>query len=190
MSFNAKEISVCDGKKITVIDNLFSFSEREKMNKFLLASLFRINGGDVSANVSSYSNQIFSSYSEEDLNHLVIMETEGYKKLNGKFELSLRKVKQCRVNMSASSESCDVHHDHKGLTLLYYANLRWNLNWGGHTAFISEDLSDIEYVCAYKAGRVCVFDGTIPHMVVLPNHQAIGHRLSLAIQFGEIGNQT
>jgi len=175
-----KEISVCEGKKIFVFDDLFSLYERSIFYSFVNNSLFKITGSDRSA--SAYKNKITSPYGEDDVINMGFYKTKGFDILNNKFNFNIEK-KQIRVNCSTSSESCEVHHDGEGLTLLYYANLNWELSWSGHTIFLNENLTDIEYVSAYKPGRVVVFDGTIPHMTMLSNHQAKDNRLTFVIQY-------
>jgi len=179
--YSMKEVTVCDGKKIHIFDNLFTLSEIEKFYEFIRSSMFLIDGGD--GFISLYNDQIYSSYSDNDIINMGFYKTKGYEIINKFLNISEREKKQIRVNCSIPSEKMDVHQDGEGITLLYYANLKWELNWGGHTLFLNENLSDIEYTCAYKMGRVVVFDGTIPHLIMLANHQAIGNRLSFVIQY-------
>lgn len=176
-----KEINVCGDKKIYVFDDLFSFDERDLFYVFMKKSMYRINGGDGA--MASYTNQVYSLYSDEDVENMGFYRTKGFEILDKKFGLKSRDKKQIRVNCSNPLEVADTHSDRNGLTLLYYANLKWQLNWSGHTLFLNESLTDIEYTCAYKPGRVVVFDGSIPHMIMLSNFQATENRLTFVVQY-------
>lgn len=178
--FSVKDVTVCDNKKIHIFDNLFSFEERYKFHDFITSSYFRINGSDDSSNL--YRNQIYSSFNSQDMENMTFYETKGFQTVDSLFSLSSRKIHQIRVNCCLPTESSEVHKDFS-LTLLYYVNLKWQINHGGHTIFLNESLSDIEYTSAYVPGRLIIFDGSIPHMIILPNNQANAARLSLVIQY-------
>jgi hypothetical protein len=176
-----KEVTVCGYKKIYIFDDLFSFGERSIFYKFILNSKYMIDGGN--GPLTRYHNHIFSNFCDDDVINMGFYNTKGFDILNNKFNFNKTEKKQIRVNCSTSSESCEIHNDGKGLTLLYYVNLNWELSWSGHTLFLNENITDIEYAAAYKPGRIVVFDGTIPHMITLPNHQAKDNRLTFVIQY-------
>lgn len=56
-----------------------------------------------------------------------------------------------------------VHIDNTTPTVIYYANPRWEIDWGGET-FILDEKSDIKKAIFAKPGRVIVFDGNTTHM--------------------------
>lgn len=174
-------ITTSTGKSIAVYDDLFSYHERDKWFAFITGSFFKVNGGDSSTAYGS-SWQLFSSFSEDDLLAMGFYSSAGFKHIDEIHGISKRRIKQIRVNMSYLGESNVVHTDTDGLTLLYYPNLDWKLEWGGHTLFMDDNLNNPEYTCLYKPGRVVVFDGSIPHMIMTPTAMANTPRFSFVIQ--------
>ena len=169
-------------KLIRIHDNLFTYVERSKFYSVFRKSLFQAVGGDNDLNL--YPNQqFFSNYTLDDLGVSGFQDTEGYKKLDKEYNFSSRKIKQIRINLSTAVEKNTTHIDQAGLTLLYYPCIDWKIDWGGHTIFLNENTDDIIYVSAYKTGRVVVFDGTIPHLLIPPTSLCTINRLSFAIQF-------
>lgn len=182
-----KTIQLTNQKTLNVYDNLFSYDERLHLIKIISQSLFRVNGSDAFYNVRTDSvPQIFSSYSEQDLDYIGILKTNAFKILHEDHGLLNKQIKQVRINLSPPSERNLVHTDQAGLTFLYYPNLEWPIEWGGHTMFLNEQLNEVEYTCLNSPGRVVVFDGTIPHMILTPTMMALTHRYSFAIQFSDL----
>ena len=90
---------------------------------------------------------------------------------------------QCRINLSAPHQKNRIHTDEDALTLVYYVNPKWDFTWGGHTLFMDDLLQEAEYTCIYKPGRVVIFDGTIPHMIMNESSLCPDYRLTFAIQW-------
>ena len=183
-----KSIQISTGKTLEVYDDIFSFTERNVMIQVIAQSYYKVNGSDggmVNARSDSVP-QIYSSWTEQDLINTGFLNFSGFKTLDQKHNIFSKKIKQIRVNLSPPSERNYVHNDQAGLTVVYYPNLEWRIEWGGHTMFLTEPLDDIEYTCVNNPGRVVVFDGTIPHMVLTPTMLAPVHRYSFAIQFSNI----
>lgn len=168
---------------IDTYDDLFSHEERTRLWRFLNSSFFKITGFDT--DVSTSYNQIYAKYSQDDLNNFGITKTEAFQQLDSIHSFSKRSIKQIRVNCSTPTEECNFHTDGiKGsVTFLYHANLIWKPEWLGYTIFGSQNLKEVIHTSFFTPGRVIVFDGSIPHMVVPPSVFAKGHRLSFAIQY-------
>lgn len=177
---NSQNIATSSGKILHIHDDLFTYDQKTAWFGFALKSAYQTDGGDEAANYKK-TFQIYSQFSQQDVDAMGFKNSDGYKFLDKKYELSRRTVKQTRVNLSYSGEPNGVHSDRPGLTLVYYANNVWDLNWGGHTLFMDDNLSEPEYTCLFKPGRVAIFDGSIPHMIMTP--VAPCHRLTFAIQF-------
>lgn len=173
------KVSTSSGKLLEVYDDCFTYNERAIWYKFIKSSLFRSDGSDYDGNNQM---QFYSSYSIEDVANMGFLKSPGFEKINKEYQLLARGIKQSRVNLSPSSDYATIHTDRDGLTLLYYANLDWDLNWGGHTLFMDDTLFEAEYTCLYKPGRVVLFDGSIPHMILSISPAAKAHRFSFAIQ--------
>ena len=169
-------------KLIRIHDNLFTFDQRSNFFQVFKRSLFRALGEDSDLNLYP-GQQLFSTYTLEDLAVSGFQNTEGYIKLDKEYNLSSRDIKQIRINLSTAAEKNSAHTDRAGVTLLYYPCTEWKIEWGGHTIFLNENADDIIYISAYKTGRVVVFDGTIPHLVIPPTALCPINRLVLAIQY-------
>jgi hypothetical protein len=173
-----KIVSAKNEKLIRVYDNVFSYEERNDLFEFIRSSLYKTTGAD-----DGQGYQIFSVFSNLDLENFNIKNMGDFKTIVDKFNLNDRSTKQIRVNLSSPAEKNRIHSDRSGITLLYYANLEWQIDWGGHTLFLDEDLQEARYVCFYKPNRIVVFDGTIPHMIMTPSPLCPTLRYSFVIQF-------
>jgi hypothetical protein len=56
-----------------------------------------------------------------------------------------------------------IHIDNTTPSVIYYANPKWDLEWGGET-FILEDNCDIRKAIYAKPGRIAVIDGNTLHI--------------------------
>lgn len=180
-----KIINLPDNKFIHVYDDLFTYAERQNYYNIARTSNFRITGSD--GVLSQYIKQIFSQYGQEDLERLGITKSKGFSYLDEKYNLSQRNIAQMRVNCSMSTEDCNFHIDVKdGLTFLYYCNISWRPEWSGLTMWGSEDLKDIMYTSFCVPGRVVVFTGDIPHIVIPPHVATPVNRLTFIIQYTKL----
>jgi|TARA_R100000008_G_C3573629_1_gene163802 Rps23 Pro-64 3,4-dihydroxylase Tpa1-like proline 4-hydroxylase len=63
----------------------------------------------------------------------------------------------------------DFHYDdiaedyNQILTIMFYLNRDWKIQYSGETVFLTEDWQDIKESIIPKPGRAVVFDGYIPH---------------------------
>ncbi len=80
-------------------------------------------------------------------------------------------------DMYFTHRDCSAHRNH--VTLLYYANLEWDSDWGGETIFYNDD-KDAEVVVAPRPGRVVVSRGAILHRGTVPTRACTQERLTLA----------
>jgi hypothetical protein len=181
-----ENIETKNGKLIKIYNDVFSYQECANFFKFMRNSFYQTNGGD-----DSYygRNQIYSNYSLIDVENLGITQTEGYKKIAEDFKFHKREFKRSRVNFSYPLEDNNVHVDGFGITVLYYANMEWELTWGGHTLFLNEKLDTPEYLSLFKPNKVVVFDGSIPHLIINPSGFCPVHRYSFVLQFSDEINQ-
>lgn len=170
-----------NNKFIDVYDNLFEYREKELFFHFVSTSNFVTNGKD---GLYDYEeNQIFSSYGSSDLESMKFCDTNGFKFISEKYQLFNKKIGQVRVNCCNSFERSVAHTDAGGISLIYYVNMKWDIFWGGHTIFYNEDLSDVEYTCLFKPGRLIVFDGSIPHSISPISTACRENRYTFVIQY-------
>lgn len=174
-------------KLIKVYDNMFSYNERYKFFHYIKNSYFKTEGSD-GADAIQHDNihQIFSNYSTDDVDKMGFSQTDFFQSVAEEYNFWKREIKQIRINLSPPSERNFIHTDADGITLLYYASMEWKPEWGGHTFFMSDDLSEVEYASLYTPGRVMIFDGTVPHMILTPTMMCPIHRYTFAIQFTKV----
>ena len=87
------------------------------------------------------------------------------------------------VNSSFYGDGYYVHRDcseeESHVTVLYYANLHWEPDWGGETIFFNDNY-DAELVVSVRPGRVVVSRGAILHRGTVPTRSCYEERLTLA----------
>jgi hypothetical protein len=89
---------------------------------------------------------------------------------------------KCWVNLFTGYDVARFHGDwHNGeyVSLLYYANDKWDINWDGGTLFRSDDLSEVELYVDYKPGRFVLFNSGIPHKAVSTSHSSAYYRYTI-----------
>ena len=71
------------------------------------------------------------------------------------------------INVLREGNSPGIHCDAPyfvpdNQTVIVYLNVHWDPEWGGETIFFDDDL-DARHLVQPRPGRVCIFDGRIPH---------------------------
>nr|BAR30208.1 prolyl hydroxylase homologue [uncultured Mediterranean phage uvMED] len=176
-----KEVKHSTGKIIDVYDDLFSYRDVLGYWKFITRSLYMIDEPDNFA--MPLELKFYSLYSWDDTKLLGFTNHPSFLKLDEKYNFSQYQLVQCRINLSTPHQKNRIHTDEDGLTLVYYVNPKWDFTWGGHTLFMDDLLQEAEYTCIYKPGRVVIFDGTIPHMIMNESSLCPDYRLTFAIQW-------
>ena len=87
------------------------------------------------------------------------------------------------VNCSVFGDSYYAHRDcgvqEHHVTALYYANLVWNIDWGGETIYYNDD-QDAELVVMPRPGRLVVARGAMLHRGGVPTRACHEERYTLA----------
>ena len=164
-----------------IFDNVFSFKQRQGYYNFVKRSNYRIGWPD-SATIETL-NQLyfFSSYSEEDMEKLgILQDIQKPELLN---LIDNRSPALVIVNCDQFSTIHWPHADPGRDVLLYYVNLDWKTEWYGETLFYEEDGQEIKSGVAYKPGRVAFFDGDLPHGIRPNSRAAPDFRFTLVIFF-------
>jgi hypothetical protein len=73
------------------------------------------------------------------------------------------------------------HIDNSTPTVIYYANPKWEVEWGAYTSLIVDN--DIFKAISPKAGRLLIFDGNTLHMGNPPNLSAPDRRWAIVFKF-------
>lgn len=173
----------CSDRLIHTYDNLFSYHERRKFFMFVRNSKYLCVGKDNVLMTVHDGMQIYSSYSIQDAENMGFLKSEPIKKLYTLYDLRDEDIHQIRINLTTNSEKNHIHTDPTGITLMYYVNLEWKVEWGGHTLFMDDEVKNARYTCIYEPGKVVLFDGSIPHMIMTPSSLCPFHRYSLVIQY-------
>ena len=94
------------------------------------------------------------------------------------------------VNLGLVNDSHEIHVDGptKGqvITMLIYPNIEWKSNYGGETVFYEEDRTEMVYLNPYVPGRICIFDGSIPHCAKPQALIGPKYRFTIACKFTKI----
>lgn len=94
------------------------------------------------------------------------------------------------VNMGLVNDSHEIHVDApttgQGITMLVYPNLEWGSNHGGETVFYEEDGTEMVYLNPYVPGRICIFDGSVPHCAKPQALTGPKYRFTIACKFVRI----
>tara|TARA_B100001996_G_scaffold147703_1_gene112515 strand:+ start:1529 stop:2284 length:756 start_codon:yes stop_codon:yes gene_type:complete len=94
------------------------------------------------------------------------------------------------ANLGLCNDDHGIHVDHPkpnvGYTMLIYPNIEWKANWGGETAFYEEDCEEMIYLNPYKPGRICIFDGSIPHCAKPQALIGAKFRFTIAVKFASL----
>ncbi len=94
------------------------------------------------------------------------------------------------VNMGLVNDSHGIHVDGptrgQVITMLVYPNLEWGSNHGGETVFYEEDKTEMVYLNPYVPGRICIFDGSIPHCAKPQALVGPKYRFTIACKFTKI----
>jgi SM-20-related protein len=90
----------------------------------------------------------------------------------------------------------DMYYPHRDfaenephITVLYYANPKWNADWGGETILYDDD-GDAQLAVTPRPGRILAFRGAILHRGGVPTRICFEERLTVAykLRVPEIGN--
>lgn len=176
------KITTSSNKLIHVFDNIFDYGQRQSIYYFCTRSAFVLQGHDSPELEVQNDTTLVSIFSETDSRNLGIANTintispiqeilEGYTSHTS------------MINLTTPSDKYHIHTDGVGLTLLYYVNVKWNIEWCGETIFFNDNTNDYEYVSPFVPGRLIIFDGTIPHMIRPSTPNATQHRMTYVTRF-------
>jgi hypothetical protein len=173
---------IINNKPIHIFDNVVDYEFQTKMYIYIKNSLFGINGYDNSI-LEERHLTLVSNYTEQDLYNTGFIIPE---EVVNTVSLKDYAITSIMVNLCKPDDIFHTHIDDitgNGLTLLYYANIKWDLEWGGDTIFLNTQTHDIDYTSQYKPGRFVLFDGSIPHLIRPSTRLATDYRFTLAIRF-------
>lgn len=167
---------------IQVYDDCFSWADKQRFYGFLRNSSYKISGG-AGLTIEQMSDVAMQCmFSCEDMRNFGFIDrlpeeikaaTAGYN-----IERSYALILNHLQNPHFHTDGCE-----DGLTLVYYANLYWDKDWGGETLFANDTLSEVIYTSMITPGRIVLFDSRIPHKPSIPTPRANAFRLTFVINF-------
>lgn len=168
-------------KIIEVYDDLYDYPKQVQIMKWALGAPFFFNVSNDSLLTDQGSqltcNSKLAVAREEYIEKFELEKTESlYNRIKDK------NLSRCWINASTAQHVPRYHPDsfkQGSITILYYINLKWDVDWDGHTVWRSDDLKEIEFVGDFTPGRVCVFDSSIPHKGTIPSTTAPTFRFTL-----------
>ena len=176
-----------DNKEIYIYDNVYATHQTQKFYDFITRSYFKISIND--SDCKDYPNVklLGASYSIEDIKNMKILE-ELPSNIKDKFNMTIDTNDRCLVNVVTSNGVYSPHDDAGNgakWSMLYYANLKWDLEWGGDTLFLNDNRTSIHTTVQCVPNRVVVFDARIPHLIRPSTQSAPPYRFSINMTFKE-----
>lgn len=178
-----------DGRNIHVFDNVLDYKAQYYFYRYIKNLSYKCNNVDVATNNNSGFFKFRSDIAPEQETNMKFFDSIQSNRCLSLIENY--KIHSMYVNLGIPTDSHQLHTDIAGsltsldecLTLLYYVNCDWDINWGGETLFYNNDLSNIEYTSLFKPGRIIIFDGAIPHSARPQTFSSNQYRFTLACKF-------
>lgn len=166
---------------LKVFDDVFSWADRQHFYGFLQNSSYRITGGAGLTIEQSSDVALQSVFTDQDLINFGFMQRlpqhikdayAGYEPSRS-YGLIVNHLQQPHFHTDTGIQD--------RLTLLYYANLYWDKDWGGETIFTDDKVDEVIYTSRLVPGRIVLFDSKIPHKPSTPSTKADAFRLTFVI---------
>ena len=180
------------------MDNFFEKELQNKIFEKIKFSKWSYTGGSLKNPIWHADNLEQDKFFSDHVKELIL----------NKLNLVNSKCIRIYANGQTGGMNGDPHIDDGHLTFLYFTNPTWNVDWGGHLAFLNilgkmydgdeygnasqswhdwdyipsgED--EIEKVITYKPNRGVFFPSNIVHYAMAPHTFFQGMRISLAYKF-------
>lgn len=164
------------GRQMLVIDDYFSISQIRHFKNFAEKSNYTL--GTVTSSMFEHSNKnetfykcSFTIEDNENFGLYNLIKTDFAKYFKNKHIPSAwisATFSGNRIRYHCDSDKKDMNNEYskledcKYLTLLFYCNLKWDMEDGGETIFC-EDNGEPEIAIGCKPNRMIIFDSHIPH---------------------------
>ena len=180
-----KKIELSSGKQIHIFDDLYPFHYRSNWYDNATQAWYAPTGNDDFTLEHKGDFTLWAPIGQF-MNKFDVLDHENSAPVRELIGDSVMDLNQARINLSTLNDRNRFHVDtinEPTLTLLYYLNIQWKLEWGGYTLFADDQVEEIEQVVSNRPGRVVLFDGSIPHCIAAPTSLAPAYRFSLALKF-------
>tara|TARA_B100001996_G_C18649271_1_gene588726 strand:- start:638 stop:1234 length:597 start_codon:yes stop_codon:yes gene_type:complete len=178
-------INTKSGKLLTVYDDLCPVSLINDIFFQLRSQEYPLVSSNDTAlqdfnGVNGFGKTIDVEFIRSILNNIKSPEAFKLKRIVNHSEIKKSWVNLFNRDSPTNRYHADAHsYDSSYLSLLYYANSKWDLEWDGGTVFRTDDLSEVEYLSDYKPGRLILFDSSIPHKIYASSYNAHPYRFTL-----------
>lgn len=172
-------------KDIYIFDNVYDTHITQKFYYFIIGSQYKISLKDTSCKDYHNEESFGAIYSMKDISNMGIIQHLP-ENIKNKFNINLDTCNRGLVNAVTSSGVYHPHDDSSSgekWSFLYYANLKWDLEWGADTLFLTDDRHNIFDTVQCKPNRVVIFDATIPHLIRPSTNIAPQYRFSVNMTF-------
>lgn len=176
---------------VYIYDGVFEVAEQRHFKVFAENCHYKVLTNTV--NVHDYNdNVLFQAYfSPEDLQNLSVLKNENFRYILKKHCDGLE-IFSAWVIASNHSTKNYFHTDSVAntitgknfKTLIFYMNMKWNLNDGGETLFCNK-FGDVELAVSPFPNRVVIFDSEILHKASSQDVDAKELRYALVIKLSE-----
>ena len=183
--------TTADGRQIHIFDNAIDYKGKLYFYRFLKSLSYKCVNYDLGLPTSDHEPKLRSDITPQIENDLKFFDSVNSPECSAL--IKEYSIKHMYVNLGIPTDYNEIHTDVGGsllppnnfMTLLYYVNLEWDLNWGGETIFYSEALDSIEYISYYIPGRIIIFDQAIPHSARTQTINANKYRFTLACKLNK-----
>lgn len=173
-----------EGRSFRVCDGLFDERTIREIHELVRACPFLLNNAD--SPDDAFNLRWKSEFTAEQCaRHRFFADVLA---LIGE-EFSGRHLQLDRIYANANAFG-DLFYPHtdgdsgrEGITALYFANLRWDLEWGAETSFYAA--GEPAYVVAPRPGRMLVFDAKLTHRGAAPTRPTPEPRWSIAFKISD-----
>jgi hypothetical protein len=173
---------------IKIIDNQFTQNEIELIHRDCLSipctwaaatgkSSWKFWNGYIFSKRTQYDN--LSKYTNIKIVHQTI--DKILNSLTDKYDLDA-----VYVNGQSVGNESPLHQDGNDLTIIYYSNPNWKIDWDGGTSFYNSQRDECVASVSYKAGRFVIYNSEIPHKPQSISVLAEDIRMVLVFKFSRI----
>ena len=168
--------------KIAVFDKRVNYFDQQQIFAFAINSRLGLGWNDVDE-PEKYEKNLHSRWNEDDCESSSILRPIR-KCINETSWFTKKKFDSAVLNLIRPSDVHYIHCHADSQVALYYINLEWKDGWHGETIFYdNNDQNSIVFTSPYVAGRIILFDGSIPHTIRPQSIRAPKYRLTLSCFF-------
>ena len=169
--------TVIDEMPIWVVDNYLPAHDHEAVYLYCQNSLYTTKHSS-SPNAELHHPRMVANLTNEQLMSFVL--TNHF--INTSIELGYNvDIERAYINLATKDTVCTKHTDGSqiGLSMLYYPNTDWDIDWGGETLFFNQE-KEIAFASLCKPNRAVFFDPRILHTARPPTTLANAFRYTIA----------